>query len=54
MRIGSLISKSFTIYEKNLENKNDLIKDFKNSKTSKNLESAFPDAKLIDIKKETD
>ena len=43
-----------SIYEKNLENKNDLIKDFKNSKTSKNLESAFPDAKLIDIKKETD
>ena len=36
-------------YEKNLENKNRRIEQFKQSQISKDIEAAFPDAKLIDI-----
>ena len=36
-------------YEKNLENKNRRIDQFKQSQISKDIEAAFPDAKLIDI-----
>ena len=47
------LSKNFNakiIYEKNLENKSNKIEEFKKSKTAKEIEHAFPDAKLIDIK----
>ena len=38
-----------SVYEKNLENKNRRIDQFKQSQISKDIEAAFPDAKLIDI-----
>ncbi len=38
-----------SIYEQNLENKSSLINEFKNSKISKDIEKAFPDAILVDI-----
>ena len=41
-----------SIYEKNLENQNRTIEDFKKSKIAKDLESAFPDAELTDIKED--
>ena len=41
-----------SIYEKNLENKNDKIKEFKKSKIAKDIKKAFPDAKLVDLKEE--
>ena len=41
-----------SIYEKNLENQNKTIEEFKKSKIAKDLETAFPDAKLIEIKEE--
>ena len=41
-----------SIYEKNLENQNKTIDEFKKSKIAKDLETAFPDAKLIEIKEE--
>ena len=41
-----------SIYEKNLENQDNTIKEFKKSKVAKDLESVFPDAKLIEIKEE--
>ena len=45
-------SEAKSVYEKNLENKkNEMIK-FKNSKIAKEIEAAFPDAKLIEIKDE--
>ena len=43
-------AKSF--YEKNLENKTNRIEEFKKSKTAQDVQKAFPDAKLIDIKEE--
>ncbi len=39
-----------SIYEKNLENQNKTIEEFKKSKIAKDLETAFPDAKLTEIK----
>ncbi len=39
-----------SIYEKNLEIQNKTIEEFKKSKIAKDLESAFPDAQLIDFK----
>ena len=41
-----------SIYEKNLENKKSEIEEFKKSKISKDIQSAFPDAKLIDVQDE--
>ena len=41
-----------SIYEKNLENHNKIIDEFKKSKIAKDLETAFPDAELIEIKEE--
>ena len=41
-----------SIYEKNLENQNKTIEEFKKSKIAKDLETAFPDAKLTEIKEE--
>ena len=41
-----------SIYEKNLEDKSNQIDKFKKSKIAQDFEKAFPDAKLIDIKKE--
>ena len=43
-------AKSF--YEKNLENKTNRIDEFKKSKTAKDVQKAFPDAQLIDLKEE--
>ena len=41
-----------SIYEKNLENKSNMLEDFKKSKTAKDIKKAFPDAQLIDLKNE--
>ncbi len=41
-----------SIYEKNLEEKSDKIKEFNESEIAKDIKKAFPDAKLIDLKEE--
>ena len=41
-----------SVYEKNLEDKKNKIEKFKKSKVAEELISAFPDARLIDIKEE--
>ena len=41
-----------SIYEKKLENKHDIIENFKKSKLAQDIQKAFPDAKLIDLKEE--
>jgi DNA polymerase-3 subunit gamma/tau len=41
-----------SIYEKNLENKSNKIEEFKKSKAARDIQKAFPDAKLIDFKEE--
>ena len=38
-----------SIYEKDLESKNNKIEDFKKGKVAQEIEKNFPDAKLIDI-----
>ncbi len=39
-----------SVYEKNLEVKNNIIEEFSNSKTAQDIKRAFPDAKLINLK----
>ena len=41
-----------SVYEKNLEDKNNKIEKFKKSKIAQDIQKAFPDAKLIDLKEE--
>jgi DNA polymerase-3 subunit gamma/tau len=41
-----------SIYEKNLEDKSNKIEEFKKSKIAKDIQEAFPDAKLTDLKVE--
>ena len=41
-----------SIYEKNLENKSNKIDKFKKSKIAQDIQKAFPDAKLVDLKVE--
>ena len=41
-----------SIYEKNLEDKNNKIEEFKKSKIAEDIQKTFPDAKLIDLKEE--
>jgi len=41
-----------SVYEKNLENKTNQMDEFKKSKIAQEIKKNFPDAKLIDIKKE--
>ena len=41
-----------SIYEKNLEDKNNQMEEFKKSKIAKDIQNAFPDAKLTDFKEE--
>ena len=41
-----------SIYEKKQKNKINLIENFKKNKLAKDLEAAFPDAKLIELKEE--
>ena len=41
-----------SIYEQNLENKNNKIEEFKKSKIALDVQKAFPDAKLVDLKEE--
>ena len=41
-----------SIYEKNLENKDNMIEEFKKSKVARDIQKAFPDAKLMDLKEE--
>ena len=38
-----------SIYEKNQEDKNNTIEEFKKSKVAQDIQKAFPDAKLIDL-----
>jgi len=39
-----------SVYEKNLESKNNKIEEFKRSKIAQDVQKAFPDAKLTDLK----
>jgi DNA polymerase III subunit gamma/tau len=41
-----------SVYEKNLEDKANKIEDFKKSQISKDIQKAFPDAKLIELNEE--
>jgi len=41
-----------SVYEKNLENKENMIEEFKKSKVAQDLQKAFPDAKLVDLTEE--
>jgi DNA polymerase-3 subunit gamma/tau len=41
-----------SIYEKNLEDKNNQMEEYKKSKIAKDIQNAFPDAKLTDFKEE--
>jgi DNA polymerase-3 subunit gamma/tau len=41
-----------SVYEKNLDDKNNKVEDFKKSKIAKDIQKAFPDAKLIDLKEQ--
>ena len=41
-----------SIYEKNLEDKSNKVEEFKKSKIAQDIQEAFPDAKLIDLKEE--
>ena len=41
-----------SVYEKNLEDKSNQVEKFKKSKIAQDIQKAFPDAKLIDLKKE--
>ena len=41
-----------SIYEKNLEDKDNMIEEFKKSKVAQDIQKAFPDAKLIDLTEE--
>ena len=41
-----------SIYEKNLEDKSNKVEKFKRSKIAQDIQKAFPDAKLIDLKEE--
>ena len=45
-------SNAKSIYEKNLEDKNNIIEEFKKSKVAQDIQKAFPDAKLIDLTEE--
>ena len=45
-------SEAKSVYEKNIEAKNNLIDEFKKGKIAKEIETAFPDAKLIDIEED--
>ena len=38
-----------SIFEKNQEDKNNMIEEFKKSKVAQDIQKAFPDAKLIDL-----
>ena len=38
-----------SIYEKNLEDKSNMIEEFKKSRVAKDFQKEFPDAKLIDL-----
>ena len=41
-----------SIYEQNLEDKSNKVEEFKKSKIAQDIQKAFPDAKLIDLKEE--
>ena len=45
-------SEAKSVYEKNVEAKNNFIDEFKKGKIAKEIETAFPDAKLIDIEED--
>ena len=52
VRTGLLKDEAKSLYEQTIENKSNLIEKFQKSKIAKEIEKAFPDAKLIDIKEE--
>jgi DNA polymerase-3 subunit gamma/tau len=41
-----------SIYEKNLEDKDNMIEEFKKTKVARDIQKAFPDAELVDLKEE--
>jgi len=42
-------NKAKSVYEKNLENRDNMIEEFKKSKTAQDIQKTFPDAKLVDL-----
>ena len=42
-------NKAKSVYEKNLEDKDNMIEEFKKSKVAKDIQNTFPDAKLVDL-----
>ena len=42
-------NKAKSVYEKNLENKDNMIEEFKKSKIAQDIQKTFPDAKLVDL-----
>ena len=45
-------SNAKSIYEKNQDDKNNMIEEFKKSKIAQEIQKTFPDAKLVDLKEE--
>jgi DNA polymerase-3 subunit gamma/tau len=45
----SKYNKAKSVYEKNLENKDNMIEEFKKSKIAQDIQKTFPDAKLVDL-----
>ncbi len=41
-----------SVYEKNLENKDNMIEEFKKSKAAQDIQKAFPDVQLVDLTEE--
>ena len=41
-----------SVYEKNLEDKSNKVEKFMESKIAQDIQKAFPDAKLMDLKEE--
>ncbi len=45
-------SEAKSLYEKNLENKDNMIEEFNKSKVAQDIKKVFPDAKLVDLTEE--
>ena len=42
-------NKAKSVYEKNLEDKDNMIEEFKKGKVAQDIQKAFPDAKFVDL-----
>ena len=45
-------SEAKSVYEKNLENKDNMIEEFNKTKVAQDIKKVFPDAKLVDLTEE--